>query len=74
MRRDVPVAMLMFEANYPESRDEQGRTMSIEVVRLCTSMVHVKRIAEVLAKNVETYEKMVGPLSNPDPTETEGAS
>lgn len=50
LRRDVPVGTLIFEAMYPDAR------VSMEVARLYTSIDHIKRIVQVLARNLDTYE------------------
>ncbi|HZW09292.1 MAG TPA: DUF3467 domain-containing protein [Phycisphaerales bacterium] len=59
MRKDVPIATLIFETTYV---DNPGQPMAFEVARLYTTIAHVKRMIEVLSKNVAAYEEQMGLL------------
>lgn len=50
IRKDVPIAILLFSAAYPDV------SASIEVSRLYTTIDHVKRMIDVLSRNLATYE------------------
>lgn len=49
-RRDSPIAILAFGVVIPEV------PASVEVARLYTTVEHVRRIVEVLSKNLERYD------------------
>ena len=51
-RADAPVAVLAFSTLYVDCN------VSAEVARLYTSVDHLRRIVEVLTKNIEIYDNL----------------
>lgn len=62
VRKDVPVATISFHTFLPESG------VLWEVARLCTSIDHLRKMAEALTRNVEAHDEFAKTGKMPDAT------